>query len=149
LDARPAERLLERLVAMDVAEVVGAVQLSALSRENGRAEEVEERLKLGGFTGANVRRRFRIPMRFLVGERPAGAVRELVTFVLIFAAGERGVKIWRVVLDWTQEVETSERGRVLGMRVKLGLTAKEDVTDDLERLVNCSGAVFSVSGSES
>lgn len=75
----------------------GIVPERAASMLNPRPEEV---LNLGGSTRVNgeaVRRRLRMPIRFLVGERPAGADRgaDEGMEVLILGAGERAAIIGR------------------------------------------------------
>lgn len=71
----------------------------AASMLNPREFE-EEVANLGGSTrwnGLAVLRRLRIPMRFRVGERPAGAVKgvELLNLVFNRGAGERAGRIGR------------------------------------------------------
>lgn len=71
----------------------------AASMLNPRLEEGV--LNFGGSTRVNgevVRRRLRMPIRFLVGERPAGADRgaDVESEVLSFGAGERAGRIGRL-----------------------------------------------------
>lgn len=80
---------------------------------------MEERWKEGGSTRENgaVRRRFRMPIRFLVGERPAGAERGTDLEVLMRGAGERAVRIGLFIGEETG-FKAVERSGDAGARVR-------------------------------
>jgi hypothetical protein len=121
----------------------------------GAGAEVEN---FGGSTRVNgeaVFLRLRIPMRFLVGERPAGADRgeDFETAVLSFGAGERGWRIGLVVEVGLRELEKSlsvggglvrKNWEVAGLRTSLVVPSRP-----LERLGErkIMGSMFSESSS--
>lgn len=118
--------------------------LSAVARENGRDEDDDEE-KLGGSTRVNpaepVLRRLRSPMRFRVGERPAGVERAGWEEVWM-RAGDLGVNVVRVV----GEVGVNSRGDLVRMKAE-GLEVEDSLP--LERLVERMGSMFSASVSSS
>jgi len=123
---------------------------------NPRPEGVEN---LGGSTRVNgeaVLRRFRIPTRFLVGERPAGAERAegFETVVLSLGAGERAGRIGRlecVVVDFRAEKSLGDGGALV--RKKLVGLKRESLplpSGALERFGErkMTGSIFSKSSSK-
>lgn len=121
----------------------GVVLLSAVARENGRDEDDDE--KLGGSTRVNpaepVLWRLRNPMRFRVGERPAGVERAGWEEVWM-RAGDLGVNVVRVV----GEVGLNSSGDLVRMKAE-GLEVEDSLP--LERLVERMGSMFSASISSS
>ena len=120
--------------------------LSAVARENGRDEDDEDDEKLGGSTRVNptepVLRRLRSPMRFRVGERPAGVERAGWGEVVWMRAGDLGVSVVRVM----GEVGVNSRGVLVRMKAE-GLEIEDSLP--LERLVERVGSMFSASMSSS
>jgi hypothetical protein len=122
----------------------GVVLLSAVAREKGRDDEDDGDEKCGGsirVIPGRVWRRCRMPMRFRVGERPAGA--ERVGCVVWMREGDLGVSVGRVV------------GVVVGVNV-MGVDLVRMKADGLvvvvpslllplERLVKREGSMFSAS----
>lgn len=123
--------------------------LSAVARENGRDEDEEDDEKLGGSTRVNpaepVLRRLRSPMRFRVGERPAGVERAGWGEEVWMRAGDLGVRVVRVVGE--AGVLYSRGDFVVRMKAE-GLEI-EDSLLPLDRLVERVGSMFSASMSSS
>jgi hypothetical protein len=126
----------------------GVVPLRAAPREKGSEEAVDE--KFGGSTRVNgeaVLRRWRIPMRFLVGERPAG-VESIELDVVMILAGDFGVRVGRVRWICGEIGANVEEEAGAFVRMKLDGLAM-DVFSPLERLEKKDGSIFSASTSSS
>jgi len=127
----------------------------AASMLNPKLDEVddEEVENLGGSTRVNgepVLRRLRIPIRFRVGERPAGADRgvDFEASVLSLGAGERAGRIGRRgEVMGLQEVKSLGEGGARVRKKFVGLRGAEVPSGFLERLGErkMMGSMFSAS----